>query len=139
MRRPHTTYGHGTHIAGLIGSSGKLTNYEFQGIAPDVHLLGFKVLDKTGAGRTSDVIHAIEFIIANKAKLNVQIINLSLGHPVFAPAASDPLVQAVEQASAAGRSWWSSNGTLRPAARRNDGYGVSISRKRTFSDSVGAV
>src|SRR5262249_59079843 len=34
--------------------------------------------------------------------LNVEIINLSLGHPIFAPAADDPLVQAVEQASAAG-------------------------------------
>jgi serine protease AprX len=95
-------YGHGTHIAGLIGSSGKLSNYEFQGVAPDVRLIGLKVLDKTGAGKTSDVINAIEFVIANRAALNVQVINLSLGHPIFAPAADDPLVQAVEQASAAG-------------------------------------
>src|SRR5258705_6981512 len=95
-------YGHGTHIAGLIGSSGKLTNYEFQGIAPDVHFVGLKVLDSTGAGRTSDVIKAIEFVIANKAKLNVQIINLSLGHPIFAPPEDDPLVRAVEKATRAG-------------------------------------
>jgi serine protease AprX len=60
-----------------------------------------KVLDSNGFGRTSDVISAIEFVIANKTKLNVQIINLSLGHPIFAPAMAT-LVQAVEQASAAG-------------------------------------
>jgi hypothetical protein len=64
---------------GLIGSSGKLSNYEFQGVAPDVHLIALKVLDSTGAGKASDVI------------------NLSLGHPIYAPAGDDPLVQAVEQ------------------------------------------
>ncbi|HEY6211354.1 MAG TPA: S8 family peptidase, partial [Vicinamibacterales bacterium] len=99
---PYDDYGHGTHVAGLIGSSGKLSNYQYVGIAPDVHLIGFKVLDGTGQGKTSDVIKAIEYIIANKAKLNVQIVNLSLGHPIYAPAKDDPLVQAVEKATAAG-------------------------------------
>ena len=32
----------------------------------------------------------------------MQIVNLSLGHPIYAPAANDPLVQAVQQATAAG-------------------------------------
>ncbi len=95
-------YGHGTHVAGLIGSSGQLSNYEFQGVAPSVYLAGLKVLDSTGAGRTSDVIKAVEFIVANRLTLNVQIVNISLGHPIYAPAADDPLVQAVEKASATG-------------------------------------
>ena len=95
-------YGHGTHVAGLIGSNGVLSNYQFQGIAPDVHLVGLKVLDSKGQGLTSNVITAIEFVVANKAHLNVQIINLSLGHPIYAPAKDDPLVQAVEKATAAG-------------------------------------
>ena len=99
---PFDDYGHGTHIAGLIGSSGKLSNYEYQGIAPGVRLVGFKVLDHNGRGKTSDVIKAIEYIAANKDKLNVHIVNLSLGHPIYAPAKYDPLVQAVEKASAAG-------------------------------------
>ena len=99
---PYDDYGHGTHVAGLIGSSGALSRSEFQGVAPTVNLIGLKVLDGTGAGYTSDVIKALEFLIANKASLNVQIVNLSLGHPIYAPAASDPLVQAVERASAAG-------------------------------------
>src|SRR5262245_61073830 len=99
---PFDDYGHGTHVAGLIGSSGAASNYEFQGIAPDVRLVGLKVLDANGQGRTSDVIRAIEFVVANKAKLNVQIINLSLGHPILAPAKHDPLVLAVERATQAG-------------------------------------
>jgi serine protease AprX len=99
---PYDDYGHGTHIAGLIGSGGAGSNGEFQGIAPDVHLIGLKVLDSTGAGKTSDVISALQFLIANKNRLHVQVVNLSLGHPILAPAADDPLVQAVEQATAAG-------------------------------------
>src|SRR5262249_60849189 len=79
-----------------------LATFEFEGVAAYVRLIGLKVLDGTGAGRTSDVIRAIDFVIANKSQLKVQIINLSLGHPIFAAAADDPLVQAVEQASAAG-------------------------------------
>jgi len=99
---PFDDYGHGTHVAGLIGSSGAASNYEFQGIAPEVRLVGLKVLDARGQGQTSDVIRAIEFVVANKSKLNVQIINLSLGHPILAPAAHDPLVLAVERATQAG-------------------------------------
>ena len=99
---PYDDYGHGTHIAGLIGSSGVLSNSQYQGVAPEVRLVGLKVLDRSGTGRTSDVINAIEFVVANRVALNVQIINISLGHPIYAPAADDPLVQAVEKASAAG-------------------------------------
>ena len=56
------------------------------------------MLDKNGAGRTSDVIRALEYVTANHARLHVQIVNLSLGHPIFAPAKDDPLVRAVENA-----------------------------------------
>jgi serine protease AprX len=48
------------------------------------------------------VIRAIEFAIANKDVLKIHVINLSLGHPIFEAAATDPLVQAVEHASRAG-------------------------------------
>jgi serine protease AprX len=99
---PFDDYGHGTHVAGLIASSGLLSGNEFQGVAPHVSLVGLKVLDKNGAGKTSDVIRALEYVTANRALLHVQIVNLSLGHPIFSPAKDDPLVRAVEKASAAG-------------------------------------
>jgi serine protease AprX len=96
-------YGHGTHVAGTIGGSGALSsNYAYHGLAPKVKFVILKVLDKNGAGYTSDVIRAIDFAVANKSSLGVDVINLSLGHPIFEPAASDPLVQAVERASSAG-------------------------------------
>jgi serine protease AprX len=96
--QPYDDLGHGTHIAGLIASSGALTNYMFQGIAPNANLVAIKVLDKNGASSTSRVIAAIEYVVRHRAQLGVQAINLSLGHPITAPAKFDPLVQAVEDA-----------------------------------------
>ncbi|HEY3043218.1 MAG TPA: S8 family serine peptidase, partial [Vicinamibacterales bacterium] len=100
---PYDDYGHGTHVAGTIGGSGALSNNnEYRGLAPKVKLVVLKVLDKNGAGYTSDVIRAVDFAVANRAALGIQVINLSLGHPIFEPASSDPLVQAVERAVRAG-------------------------------------
>jgi serine protease AprX len=99
---PYDDYGHGTHIAGLIASSGASSRRELMGVAPGARLLGFKVLNEKGEGRTSDVIAAIEFIVANRARLGIRVINLSLGHPIYAPAKDDPLVAAVEAATNAG-------------------------------------
>ncbi len=103
LATPSDAYGHGTHVAGTIGGSGALSyNREYRGLAPNVKFVILKALDGDGAGYTSDVIRAIDFAVANRAKYGIQIINLSLGHPIFEPAASDPLVQAVERASRAG-------------------------------------
>src|SRR6185436_14398121 len=100
---PTDGYGHGTHIAGLIGAQGKLSGgTAFMGVAPNVKFVVLKVLDSQGVGSTSNVISAIQFATANKAALGIDIINLSLGHAIYEPAASDPLVQAVQAASRAG-------------------------------------
>ncbi len=139
--QPYDDYGHGTHIAGLIGSSGVLSNFEYQGVAPSVNLIGLKVLDATGQGKTSDVIKAIEFVIANRALLNVQVINLSLGHPIYAAAADDPLVQAVEQANAAGLIVVASAGNF--GEKQSDGsvgyMGITSPGNAPSAITVGAV
>ncbi len=83
-------YGHGTHVAGLIGGLQGSADLAYEGVAPGVQFVGLKVLDKNGGGRTSDVIRAIEFAVANKRRFGIDIINLSLGHPIFEPAAIRP-------------------------------------------------
>jgi serine protease AprX len=102
--RPFDDYGHGTHVAGLIGGAQAAGDQEYQGVAPAVNFVVLKVLDANGAGKASDVIRAIEFAAANASddRLGIDIINLSLGHPIYQPAAEDPLVQAVERAVAEG-------------------------------------
>ena len=96
------TYGHGSHVASLIANVGASSDKVYRGVAAGASILALKVLDSTGAGRTSDVIAAIDFCVTNKYKLKIDIINLSLGHPIYEPAADDPLVQAVERAVGAG-------------------------------------
>ena len=88
---PVDPYGHGTHVAGLVAS-------EFVGVAPNARLIGLRVLNEKGQGVTANVVRAIEFAIANKDLLGINVLNLSLGHPIYEPAATDPLVQAVEHA-----------------------------------------
>jgi serine protease AprX len=92
---PMDPYGHGTHVAGLIAS-------EFVGVAPNARLIGLRVLNEKGQGDTANLVRAIEFAIANKDLLGIDVLNLSLGHPIYEPAASDPLVQAVEHATREG-------------------------------------
>jgi serine protease AprX len=100
---PYDEYGHGTHIAGLIASSGvSSTKHSYEGVAPGAKLLGVKVLDRNGAGYTSDVISALELVVANKDRFGIRVVNLSLGHPIYESAATDPLVQAVESAVRSG-------------------------------------
>ena len=99
---PYDDYGHGTHVAGLIGSSMTLPDGGVVGVAPSVHFVGLKVLDANGAGSTSDVISALDFVTHNQKRLGVQVVNLSLGHEVYAPAVLDPLVAAVQRATQSG-------------------------------------
>jgi serine protease AprX len=99
-------YGHGTHIAGIMtgtGSAAKgVTSLYKGGIAPGAKLVNVRVLGDDGTGWTSDVIAGIEWVVANRARYNIRIINLSLGHPVTEPSVTDPLCQAVMKAAQAG-------------------------------------
>jgi subtilisin family serine protease len=64
--------GHGTHVAGTVGS----TSY---GVAKGVDLYSVRVLDCTGAGAVSGVIAGMDWTAANSTGPSVA--NLSLGGP----------------------------------------------------------
>jgi serine protease AprX len=102
IAQAYDDYGHGTHVAGLIAGLGVMSNGAYRGVAPGVRVISLKALDNQGAGRTSTIIQAIEFAVTNRAALGIDVINLSLGHPVFEPPDTDPLVQAVNAAVRAG-------------------------------------
>ena len=93
------SFGHGTHVAGII--AGK-DDGGYAGIAPGAHIVSLRVLGADGSGDTSDVINAIDWAIAHKAQYRLRVINLSLGHPVFESYRDDPLCQAVQRAVDAG-------------------------------------
>jgi serine protease AprX len=99
-------FGHGTHLAGIIGGNRTAATWVTSGFAggsaPSVRLIDVRVLGSRGSGRTSDVIAGIDWVIANRLVHNIRVINLSLGHPVVEPSATDPLCRAVARAVAAG-------------------------------------
>jgi serine protease AprX len=95
-------YGHGTHISGLIRSSADPRGGGVAGVASGVRLISMKVLDGTGQGFTSTVLTALESVLDNRGAFGIDVINLSLGHPITESAATDPLVRAVEALSRAG-------------------------------------
>lgn len=95
-------FGHGTHVASIIASSGLATTGNFQGVAPGVNLVAVRVLDASGMGSYSNVIAGIQWVIAQKARYNIRVMNLSLSAPPHSFYWQDPLNQAVMAAWNAG-------------------------------------
>ena len=92
-------YGHGTHVAGIIGGNGSLSGGQYAGVAPEVNLIDLRALDSNGAGSDQQrVIAAVQQAIALKNTYNIKVINLSLGRGIPSSYTQDPLCQAVESA-----------------------------------------
>jgi subtilisin family serine protease len=66
--------GHGTNVAGIITSDGRVAP---QGIAPDAQIVAIKVLDATGAGSSTAILSGLDYVINSRPE--VKIVNLSLG------------------------------------------------------------
>jgi len=78
-KKPYDDNGHGTHVAGIIGGNGSASNKVYMGIAPKCNLIGVKVLNSKGDGNISDVLAGLQWIIDNKKKYNIRIVNISVG------------------------------------------------------------
>jgi serine protease AprX len=148
----HTdTFGHGTHIAGIIAGSDvapdtprkdchtclKNTAYsdtdKFVGIAPEATIINVKVGAYDGAVDVSQVIAGINWVVEHKDDpgLNIRVLNLSFGTDSTNPASVDPLAFAVERA-------WEAGITV-VAAAGNDGERPGPLADPAYSPSVIAV
>lgn len=96
------TFGHGTHMAGIIaGSDGLSTEGDyFAGIAPSARLVSVKVAESTGATDVSQVIAAIDWVVQHRRDngLNIRVLNLSFGTDGTQHYVDDPLAYAAEVA-----------------------------------------
>ena len=107
--------GHGTGVAGVAAGSGAAsTGYaaNYAGVAPGADIIDVRVLDEHGMGRTSYVLSAIAWVMQNRQRYNIRVINLSMSTPVRESFHSDPLCKAVEMAVRAGIVVISSAGNL---------------------------
>ena len=94
--------GHGTHVAGVVAGNGFDSGGARSGIAPGANLIVLKVLDKKGKGHISDVIAALDYVVANKDALNIRVVNLSVAAAVLESYDTDPLTLAARRAVTAG-------------------------------------
>jgi serine protease AprX len=107
------SYGHGTHMASIIAGRDVVeagndyaspSDHNFHGIAPDARVISIKVASNTGATDVSQVIAAIDWVVAHAHDpgFNIRVLNLSFGTDSTQDPAIDPLDFAVENAWRAG-------------------------------------
>lgn len=118
------TYGHGTHLAGLIAGrdpalpAGQVaTASNYTGVAPGARVVSVKVATYNGATDVSQVLAAIDWVVQNRNKggLNIRVLNLSFGTDGTQDYRLDPLTYAAEVAWRAG--------IVVVAAGGNEGFG----------------
>ena len=144
--RTDDEFGHGTHVAGILAGNGKESTGNgftktYRGIAPEARLMNLRVLDRNGKGTDSAVINAIHRAILLKTLLNIKVINLSLGRPVWESYTKDPLCRAVEAAWKAGITVVVSAGNEgRNNSAGTNGYGtISSPGNSPYAITVGAM
>jgi hypothetical protein len=120
------TYGHGTHMAGLIagrdawippGKEDEENDHAFVGAAPGARVVSIKVAASDGATDVSQVIAAIDWVVQhrNSDGLNIRVLNLSFGTDGTQDYQLDPLAYAAEVA------WL--HGIVVVVAAGNSGFG----------------
>ena len=103
------TYGHGTHMAGIIAGRDNAVgpsavsskdSTDFMGIAPNARVVSLKVADAHGQTDVSQVIAAIDWVVQHRTDngMNIRVLNLSFGTDSDQSYTLDPLAYAAEQA-----------------------------------------
>ncbi len=104
------TYGHGTHMAGIIAgrdpgavpAAAGANPQWFMGVAPDAGIVSVKVAGQSGAVDVSQVIAGVDWVVDHAAELNIKVLNLSYSSGSTLGYTTDPLSYAVERAWRAG-------------------------------------
>ena len=90
---------HGTHVAGILGAIDNGSGVV--GAAPGVRLWSVKVLDRYGSGNSSNYVCGLDWVVANRATIDV--VNMSIaGNGTDGACASTATHQAVCNTVAAG-------------------------------------
>src|SRR3954469_20238589 len=98
------TYGHGTHVAGIIAGDGTRRDAADQvagryiGIAPEANLISIKAGDDAGNATVLDAINGLQFVVDHKDDYGIRVVNLSLESTTPGSYRTDPLDAAVEAA-----------------------------------------
>lgn len=98
-------HGHGTHVASIAASSanaGSRRDPRYNGIAPDAGLVSVRAFDDRGNASYADLIRGIEWVVSNKDRYGIRVLNCSFSAPARSPYWLDPVNLAVMKAWKAG-------------------------------------
>ena len=95
-QQPYDDNGHGTHVLGILGGSGKASGGKYPGVAPGCGMIPLKVLDERGNGNKEKVIQALKWIADNMERYHIRIVNISVG--TTQREGHEDLIEAVEEA-----------------------------------------
>ena len=99
---PYDDCSHGTHVSSIIGGSGRMSGGRYMGIAPQCRLIHVKVLNEKGNGSKEDVIGGLSWVLDNKQRYGIRIVNISVGTVRESRQRDIQLVEAVEKVWDAG-------------------------------------
>ena len=95
--RTDDPYGHGTHVASIAAGNGKVSKSRYIGVAPNANIVNLRVLGSSGVGTASMVLGALDWLMTNRARYNVRVVNMSLGMLAVDTYTQDPLCQGVRR------------------------------------------
>src|SRR5688572_25589483 len=93
---PSDGYGHGTHVASVVGGDGSESSGKYIGVAPRVNIINVKVSNDDGSAMIKDVVAGLQWVLENKNTYNIRVVNLSLNSSVAESYHTSPLDAAVE-------------------------------------------
>jgi serine protease AprX len=89
-------FGHGSHVAGVVGGNGRSSSGAYVGVAPQVSIINVKVSNDDGSATASSVVAGLQWILENRATYNIRVVNLSLNSAIAESYHTSPLDAAVE-------------------------------------------
>lgn len=98
---PDVASWHGMMTSVVAAGNGSLSNGFYRGIAPDADVVLVK-LAETGRITDQNIQDGLEWVLTNRKKYDIRIVNISAGGDDEQSYLHDPLSQAVEACSAAG-------------------------------------
>jgi serine protease AprX len=124
--------GHGTMVAGVAAGNSPV----YPGVARNAPLVDVRVASSAGQALTSDIVAAVDWVLANKTRYNIRVANFSLVGNQATTFKFDPLDKAVEKL------WF--NGVVVVAAAGNNGnalgpVGIGAPANDPFVITVGAL
>lgn len=128
---PMDDHGHGTHVAGIIGSNDSI----YHGVAPEVNFVALKACNAAGSCDGTAMLSSIDWCNDNASVYNITVISMSIGDSASYTAATCPSTFDAVLATT------KSLGITFVASTGNDYYktGISLPACAPNATSVGSV